>query len=473
MAWNREGDRQASRASSSSVCGCSGWSCSAWKTRVRRWEVPSKREALGRGVAFTDTPLCLAGKEYSSGLGTHAESEIRVHLPTAGRRLTGRCGVQDSPLAREKTKALVFSVEIAGREVWRSGAQKAESPPAQMDVALAGARQFVLRVRGPIKFAHADWVDLQVRLANGKTVEVDKPVPDVGFSFRYRGRPSTAFFQEWRVHSRRRPATKGYILKHNARSIERLLVLIEQTVHQIRPDLPLGLMTCDHFYEGYDFDGRVRALAGPKRVPVLWRPGGGFYTDENPNGLADKAHAIGRQIAFLPRSVVNIQSFWSNPCACLAPTRSSARILARRVERIGDLADFACMGSFENRLGGRLVVAGYAPWTYLQSLAKATQMKRVCRWLSRDTIPAYVASYHRINLWARDLGRGRIAVVLINASMDPARAPVLAVRTGTRAARICDMQCATRTVPAALADGPYRHFKLPTIPPWNLVLVTA
>jgi alpha-galactosidase len=152
---------------------------------------------LHRGMSVADLPLCLDGKKYATGLGTHAESAIHVRLPVACRRLRGLCGVSDNPLTREKTQPLVFSVDVGGREIWRSGPQKAETPPARVDVPLAGKREFILRVRGPYEYAHADWVDMKVLLANGKTVDIGEPVFDLG---------------GWRSRSRRCSTKDGYVL---------------------------------------------------------------------------------------------------------------------------------------------------------------------------------------------------------------------------------------------------------------------
>ena len=43
-------------------------------------------------------------------------------------------------------------------------------------------------------------------------------------------------------------------LQHNRNTISRLFSLIEKTVHSVDPSLPLGFMTGDRFFEGYDFD---------------------------------------------------------------------------------------------------------------------------------------------------------------------------------------------------------------------------
>ena len=97
-------------------------------------------------------------------------------------------------------------------------------------------------------------------------------------------------------------------LAHNRATIERLLALVERTVHEERPGLPLGFMSGERFYEGYDFDRWARVLAGPAGAPVYWRPGGGFYEDSSTGGLAGKSHEVGRQVSLLPPEVVSIQS---------------------------------------------------------------------------------------------------------------------------------------------------------------------
>ena len=106
----------------------------------------------------------------------------------------------------------------------------------------------------------------------------------------------------------RKLAMRRAWLSHNRRTIARLFALIEQTVHAIAPGMPLGFMTGDRFFEGYDFDGWTDILAGPDDAEVLWRPGGGTYTDERLADIIGKAHDVGRQTALLPTSIRRIQS---------------------------------------------------------------------------------------------------------------------------------------------------------------------
>jgi hypothetical protein len=464
-------------------------------------------------------------------------------------------------------------------------------------------------------------------------------------------------------------------LEHSRATIARLLSLVEQTVHAVRPGLPLGFMTGDRFYEGYDFDRWAATLAGPDQSPVYWRPGGGFYEDGTPANLAGKAHDIGRQVSFLPPSVLNIQSeienfpyqrlkkaahitaveaavdlgagctgaafnvlsgndepldefeplvarlaqcrpfydllahrlgrarpiglftawtkdqaaaasFFDNPGWATAHLGQSAQILEMglpaaynpqgaavtllfpqsvaamtddeirttlsggvyldvaaldalnkrgfqeltgmsasqpqpvdcieeftahplngsfagrqrdcrqsfyrvsgyvgyvltphdpKVEALARIVDYGgqekspcSLAVYENKLGGRVCVSGYYPWDHLHSLSKTSQIKALMRWLARDRLPAYVASYHKINLWVREPAGGPVTLALLNSSFDPATGLDLAIVTTADEARVFDFAAREQTVRASRRDGPYRHFVLPPVEPWTPRLV--
>jgi hypothetical protein len=465
-------------------------------------------------------------------------------------------------------------------------------------------------------------------------------------------------------------------LEHNRNTIARLFRLIEETVHEARPGLPLGFMTGDRFFEGNDFTALAKILAGPRHAPVRWRPGGGFYQDTNTAELAGKSHDIGRQVAALPGEVVVIQSeienfpyqrlkkagsivvleacshiaagstgaafnvlslyeepldeyeplvaeirrarpfldlltrtlgrsaiagirtFWNDnsyaavnlsagswfdpaavlpsheiydiglpasyadkqasvvilgkenvsalsqremesvlsrgvymdaaalqklndmgfrdltgfqaagsedadriekftdhplngafagrrrdgrqsflgwrvPAYSLIPTDRNARVLSGLIDYAGKAVAPCTMGVFENRLGGRICVAGYYPFTFLENLSKSSQIKAVFRWLSKDTLPGYIASLHKVNLWVREPNDGKVALALTNSSFDEARDLVLMLRAEGRTATIYDMSCAPTTIRSTESDGPYRKFVIPSVPPWQMRLVVT
>jgi len=464
-------------------------------------------------------------------------------------------------------------------------------------------------------------------------------------------------------------------LQHNRDTLARLFKLIEQTVHKHRAGLPLGFMTGDRFFEGYDFDTWAKILAGPSDAEVLWRPGGGTYTDHVLDGITQKAHQIGRQTAFLPAKVRSIQSevesfpyqrlkksihataleaacyiaggctgtafnvlsqhdepldeyeplvvglkrsrpfldllartfgrtrpigvytgwskdsfiarsaergdwvssgsvpgthhadellatgipagyslrharvtaltgdsvlalsdaeirqilsggvyldgpalnrlngmgyasltgfgvervvhadcieqfvghplndgfagryrngrqsFWKEPAYLLSRSSTSAEMLSRAVDYAYRQVAPCCMGVFENELGGRVCVAGYYPWAHLQNLSKSSQIKAVVRWLSKDTLPAYVASFHRMNLWVRQPKPAGLAIALLNAYLDPAENVELLLRTDADQIDAFDMQCRRTRIRSKGADAPYKRFLLPEIGPWDMRLL--
>jgi len=474
-----------------------------------------------------------------------------------------------------------------------------------------------------------------------------------------------------------RNAVRKAWLDHNRATINRLFMLIEQTVHEAKPGLPLGFMTGDRFSEGYDFDHWAETLAGPKHAPVYWRPGGGYYEDSSTGGLVGKSHDIGRQVSVLPPSVQLIeseienfpyqrlmkaahitvveagshmgsgctgaafnvlsmndepldefepliarirqarpfydlmakhlgrakpvgvfpawnkdtalssdfpggdwfnswgggylgtashlldvglptaysaekakvtllfrqsvaamskediaktlsagvytdaetlamlnqmgyqdltgiaveealpidcideltahplngayagrqrdarQSFYHVPGYRLKLVDPKAETLARLVDYTGKEKAATSMAVFENRLGGRICVSGYYPWTFQHSLSKTAQMKAVMRWLSRDQLPAYVASYHKISLWARQPGESRLAIALVNSSFDPADQLTLALLTSAAKVKVYDMDGKEQSPKETGRDGPYRLFTLPNVEPWTMRLVVA
>ena len=410
-------------------------------------------------------------------------------------------------------------------------------------------------------------------------------------------------------------------LQHNRNTISRLFSLIEKTVHSVDPSLPLGFMTGDRFFEGYDFDNWAGILSGPDSVEVMWRPGGGYYSDISTNDLAGKSHDIGRQVSLLPGNVKSIeseiecfpyqrlkkaaeivvleasshiasgctgaafnvlsmydepldeyeplverltearpffdllarslgrtpiagvntcwnkksfvtgnieagewtgsgsplvahdiyniglpacysekyasvtilgkdniyamskeeivkilsggvymdaetlsqlnnlgfadltgfeviksetadriekftdnplngvfagrerdnrQSFWNSPAYTLKKTDNKAQSLSYLIDYTGNEVSSCTSGIFENKAGGRICVAGYYPWTFLENLSKSSQIKSIFRWLSKDSLPGYIDSFHRINLWIREPRNGKIALTLTNSSFDPA-----------------------------------------------------
>lgn len=468
---------------------------------------------------------------------------------------------------------------------------------------------------------------------------------------------------------------KGW-LEHNRQLLSELLSHIRVAVDTVNSNLTLGLMAGEIFYAGYGYAQWARSLAGEKDIKVMWRPGGGFYTDTAPAGMLEKAHTIGRQIAQLPSGVVDVQSeienfpyqplkksvaitalevavhiaagctgaalnvfgisqdpfaeylpyfdkvrrfrnfyekevetFGRSRCegiglgihrdyyaslnpfgnwfdapswagagvivelaelglpmaysmddasvtvltgsSCLAFSKEELlkvlsggvladaaalhflnemglsgytgfevagereddtlevftddpingefagwhrdcrqsfkgwaevacgiRPLSRNSRVLSEGRDFAGRklfplgGVFENSLGGRFAVCGYFPWRYVQSFAKASQLKSLCRWLSRDTLPAYVASFHKVALWCRRDKDGNPALLLLNSSLDSADTVRLALLGETGRLTATRMDCSAGSVTCLGQDQGYSVFQIGQLSAWEAVLVT-
>jgi len=544
-----------------------------------------------------------------------------------------------------------------------------------------GLREYVRQVYQAVASAGPDyiWIDDDVRLAGHMPVHLtcfcDRCLAqfekECGTKYT---RPALKAAFTSGMPEQRLALRKAW-LQHNRDTIARLFQLIEQTVHAINPKMPLGFMTGDRFYEGYDFDRWAGVLSGPGKAEVRWRPGGGFYEDDVMSGLAGKSHDVGRQVSVLPPEVVSIQSeienfpyqrlkksahttvleaashmaagctgaafnvlsgndepldefeplvarirqtrpfydllakhlgrkplagihaawnkdtaaacdlaggsffgfgrflgesarlfeiglpidysargasvillsddammafskdeirkmlsggvfmdtqaltrlnqmgladltgfdadrvvpidcierladhplnrpfagrerdcrqsFYHLPAFTLKARDPKAEVLSKVVDYAGAEVAPCTMGVFENRLGGRVCVAGYFPWTFLHSLSKSSQMKSVLRWLSKERLPAYVGSFHKINLWVREPDRAGVAMAMTNSCLDAARDVALLVRTDRDRIRVFDMTGAESQVRSSGSDGPYRRFVIPSIEPWHIRLVVA
>jgi alpha-galactosidase len=172
---------------------------------VRNYDDVQKNNRFGK-------PLKMAGTVFSRGLFCHAPSEIVLRLPGQGRRLEARVGVDSNEQTSGGRGSVIFSVEVGGKEAFRSGVLREGMPPVAVDVDLGGAADLVLRIGDGgdgIACDQADWVEARIALTDGRIVWLDElPVPlglsvvEVGgpvFSFTYGGQPSSRLLPAWKV----------------------------------------------------------------------------------------------------------------------------------------------------------------------------------------------------------------------------------------------------------------------------------
>jgi alpha-galactosidase len=155
-----------------------------------------------------ETPIKIGEVSFERGLGTHANSEIKVCLPAGAKTFKASVGVDNNYDTQGKRGSVEFSVEIQGREVFHSPTLHGGDSPLPVSVGLPeGAGEIILRVDttadGPT-CDQADWADAQIILGDGKVVWLDEnpskfffmsSVPPI--SFTCGGVPSHEALRKW------------------------------------------------------------------------------------------------------------------------------------------------------------------------------------------------------------------------------------------------------------------------------------
>ena len=168
-----------------------------------------------------DTPLKIGQKPYTHGLGTHAASEIIVRLPKPGRTFEAEVGVDNNYDTAGTRGSVIFAVEVAGKEVFRSDIRRGGAPPVAVKVDLAGAREFTLRVLDDgdgYAYDQADWAEANVMTESGERIWLDEMAlvtkgtglsTAIPFSFVYGGKASADLLGSWKRTQAKPPAEGG------------------------------------------------------------------------------------------------------------------------------------------------------------------------------------------------------------------------------------------------------------------------
>ena len=147
-------------------------------------------------------PLKIADKQYSRGLYCHAVSKVVVRLPGPGKSFSAIAGVDSNEQTSGGRGSVVFSVNVGGKEGFRSQVMREGMAGVPVNVPLDGAREFTLEIGDAgdgISCDQSDWADAKVVLADGRELWLgDLPLLDKArepystqppFSFQYGGRP--------------------------------------------------------------------------------------------------------------------------------------------------------------------------------------------------------------------------------------------------------------------------------------------
>ncbi|MCL2517557.1 MAG: hypothetical protein FWF15_03240 [Oscillospiraceae bacterium] len=167
------------------------------------------------------------------------------------------------------------------------------------------------------------------------------------------------------------------------------------------------------------------------------------------------------------------QAFYGNAAGVIEPTNPLVQILSTMKDYSGNVLSECSMGVFENSLGGRICIAGYAPWTFLHSRPKVKQLKNVFRYLSKDTLPSFTESYCKLQNWTRRLDNGGLGAALLNPSLETLQDTVILLKTESSSCFVYDMNCERIKLNCSFNQDGYKAFKIPVIEPWKMVLLTT
>lgn len=104
-------------------------------------------------------------------------------------------------------------------------------------------------------------------------------------------------------------------------------------------------------------------------------------------------------------------------CYSIRKTAEDAEVLSVLKDYDGRDKGISC-GIWQNKSGGRVCVIGYEAFDWWYSLAGTVEIKNIFRWLSKDTIPAYVESSERVAIWPRKTVNGETGATIVNLSLD-------------------------------------------------------
>ncbi|MGC4055894.1 MAG: alpha-galactosidase [Paludibaculum sp.] len=176
-----------------------------------------------------DRKLLIAGKVYDRGIAMPTPGEIVVQLAAPARAFDAIAGVDSNDLGYYDNAgrgSVVASVESSGRPVFQSGTLKEGMNGIAVHAALNGATQFTLKLAAvgdrprtyQSEWDQLDWADARVTMADGTVVWLADlpagplPAPYTAappISFRYDGRSSSGFLDQWKLERISKPSGEG------------------------------------------------------------------------------------------------------------------------------------------------------------------------------------------------------------------------------------------------------------------------
>lgn len=160
------------------------------------------------GESILQTPLRIGQRSFKRGLGTHANSEIVVGVPSGARFFKAFVGLDNNDNTRAGRGSVEFIIEINGKAVFHSPTLRCGDDAAVVNVEIPkDIKELVLKVDATADgtgWDHADWAEARFIMADGSSLWLDErpallpPLSlDPPFSFIHGGRASRDLLNTW------------------------------------------------------------------------------------------------------------------------------------------------------------------------------------------------------------------------------------------------------------------------------------
>ena len=151
--------------------------------------------------------IILGTKKCDRGIVAHANSLLRVTLPSPGARFRASIGIVHNQDTSNGRGSVIFSVKKEEKDLFRSPVKRGGEEGTRIDVDLAGAQSFLLSANDAgdgYSCDQACWAEGEIVLQNGSVLPLaDLPILknkqlDYPFSFVYKGESSRFFLKNWK-----------------------------------------------------------------------------------------------------------------------------------------------------------------------------------------------------------------------------------------------------------------------------------
>jgi len=161
-------------------------------------------ESLQFGQATNGLAMRIGSRTFTSGLGTHAVSRIKIYSVEPIKHFSSWIGANYYEKFGVTSGSVVFSVHSDKGELYKSAIKKVGEEPERIEVNVNNSHVLYLNVDDGgdgLSWDHASWAEAAITLAGGEVISVDKLRRGLEslypFSFIYDGRHSNEILSQW------------------------------------------------------------------------------------------------------------------------------------------------------------------------------------------------------------------------------------------------------------------------------------